>query len=177
MNMLAEFLDCKKKSGHLFKGLKIEKRKVFKEHLNKYPVVYLTFKNLHLDDYKISIRRMLADVVHKYIPKEKWSHFVKQFIEDNDDTQVMSIRCILENISEVYDKIFMDNIHSKEYENIRAYMSDVFNSGFKDNPYLEKALLTGILRISQESMFSKLNNVILIYMIIWKRLITVLCWD
>ncbi|MDR3002510.1 MAG: AAA family ATPase, partial [Fibromonadaceae bacterium] len=170
MNMLAEFLDCKKKSGHLFKGLKIEKRKVFKKYLNKYPVVYLTFKNLHLDDYKISVRRMLADVVHKYIPKEKWNHFVKQFIEDNDDTQVMSIRYILENISEVYekkpivlideyDKIFMDNIHSKEYENVQAYMSDVFNSGFKDNPYLKKALLTGVLRISQESMFSNLNNV------------------
>ncbi|MDR2580308.1 MAG: ATP-binding protein [Fibromonadaceae bacterium] len=170
MNMLAEFLDCQKNSGHLFKGLKIEKRKMFKEHLNKYPVVYLTFKNLHIDDYKLSIKQMFIDAADKYIPKEKRTAFVKDFITNKKNVQVMGIRYILQNISEVYgknpvvlideyDKILMDNIKSKEYENLRNYISGVFNSGFKDNPYLHKALLTGVLRISQESIFSNLNNV------------------
>jgi hypothetical protein len=170
MNMLAEFLDCKKNSAHLFKGLKIEKRKVFKEHLNKYPVVYLNFKNLHIDDYKAATRKMLIEVINKYIPKEKLSGNVKSFIANKNDSQTLNISYILQNISEVYgknpvvlideyDKIFIDNIQHKEYENLRKYMAGIFAAGFKDNPYLHKALLTGVLRISLESLFSNLNNV------------------
>ena len=39
------------------------------------------------------------------------------------------------------------------------FMKEFFGAGLKDNSYLEKAILTGILRVSKESLFSDLNNV------------------
>jgi hypothetical protein len=52
----------------------------------------------------------------------------------------------------------MDNIYSTEYEKLRRWITDVFDSALKDNPALGKAVLTGVTRISKESMFSGLNN-------------------
>jgi hypothetical protein len=57
-----------------------------------------------------------------------------------------------------YDKILMDNVYSGEYENIRRWITEVFESALKDNASLEKGILTGVTRVSKESMFSGLNN-------------------
>jgi hypothetical protein len=53
----------------------------------------------------------------------------------------------------------MDNVSSTEYERIKSWLTKVFESAFKDNPSLEKAVITGVTRISKESMFSGLNNI------------------
>jgi hypothetical protein len=57
-----------------------------------------------------------------------------------------------------YDKLLMDNAMTEQYKEIRDYMTALFSAGLKDNPCLEKALLTGVTRISHEGMFSGLNN-------------------
>ncbi|MDR3000193.1 MAG: ATP-binding protein [Fibromonadaceae bacterium] len=170
MNMLAEFLDCKKSSGHLFKGLKIEKRKVFKENLNKYPVIYLTFKNLSSDYYKSDIYDQLTDHIDKYLKPEQYTKQVKRIVDNESDENARNLRILTENLHlalgvkpiiliDEYDRLLMDCLHEPNYEKIRNYLSLIFEFAFKDNPHIEKVLLTGILRISQESMFSKLNNV------------------
>lgn len=44
------------------------------------------------------------------------------------------------------------------WDELAAFIRNIFNSTFKTNPFLEKALMTGITRISKESIFSDLNN-------------------
>ncbi|MDR2999748.1 MAG: AAA family ATPase, partial [Fibromonadaceae bacterium] len=170
MNMLAEFLDCKKNSGHLFKGLKIEKRKVFKESLNKYPVIYLTFKNLSSTNYKTSLYRQLAKHIEKYLLPEQYTKPVKEIIRNKKSDDEENLHLLIENLHlalgvkpiiliDEYDRLLMNSLHKPDYEKIKNYISEVFEFAFKDSSHIEKVLLTGILRISQESMFSKLNNV------------------
>ena len=52
----------------------------------------------------------------------------------------------------------MDNIGSSEYDNIREWLTYLFESAMKDNPHLEKGVLIGVTRVSQESLLSGLNN-------------------
>jgi hypothetical protein len=170
MNMLAEFLDSKKNSAHLFKGLKIEKRKAFKEHLNKYPVIYLSFKNFSPTYYKTTLRAQLIDHINKYLSPKQYTEQIKEIVKNKKNENEINLRILTENLHlalgvkpviliDEYDRLLMDCLHKPNYEEIRNYLSQVFEFAFKDNPHIEKVLLTGILRISQESMFSKLNNV------------------
>ncbi len=48
------------------------------------------------------------------------------------------------------------------WDELTGFMRGLFNSTFKTNPYLERALLTGITRVSKESIFSDLNNLTVI---------------
>ena len=57
-----------------------------------------------------------------------------------------------------YDKPLMDNIGNPEYEIIRAWLKNVFESALKDNPHLEKGIMFGVTRVSQEDLLSGLNN-------------------
>jgi hypothetical protein len=52
----------------------------------------------------------------------------------------------------------MDNIHSPEFTNLKRWVTGIFTAALKDNPSLEKAVITGVTRIAKENMFSGLNN-------------------
>jgi len=58
-----------------------------------------------------------------------------------------------------YDKPLIDNRNSANYEEIRNFEKAFLSAGLKGNPYLEKALVIGVMRVSKESMFSDLNNI------------------
>jgi hypothetical protein len=59
-----------------------------------------------------------------------------------------------------YDKFLTDNYVHASYSEIRDFETGLFSAAFKDNPHLEKALLTGVLRVSREAMMSGLNNLV-----------------
>jgi len=170
MNMLDTFLDLKRESAALFKGLKIEGRPCFREHINRYPVIYMDFRFLRAEDYKQALRSLLTSCIDKYLPAGKWSRDVRAFVEDSNNFNSRNLFYVTKNLQEVYgqqavilideyDHVLMDNVGKPEYESIRDYISAVFEVALKGNPYLYRALLTGVLRVSQESMFSKLNNI------------------
>jgi len=170
MNMLASFLDVKAESAALFSGLKIESRPCFKEHLNRYPVIYMDFRLLLAEDYRQALRDILMEQVDKYLPEEKWSRDIRAFMGNPKDSAPRNLLFLTRNLHEVYgeqavilideyDHVLMEAVGKPEYEAIRDYVSAVFEVSLKGNDHLKKALLTGVLRVSQESMFSKLNNV------------------
>jgi len=170
MNMLASYLDLKGEAAPLFAGLKIEGRPCFREHLNRYPVIYMDFRMLKAEGYRQSLRYLLLDHVRKYLAPEKRSEEVTAFVEDSNDTNCRNLLLLTKNLHEVYgkqavilideyDQPLMDNVGKPEYESIRNYISEVFELALKGNSHLYKALLTGVLRVSRESMFSKLNNI------------------
>jgi hypothetical protein len=76
MNMLATFLDLKLDSAEAFKGMSIEKSPFYNEHLNKYPVIYLNFREFRKDDYKSALKDLLILTIEKYLPQEKQTTFV-----------------------------------------------------------------------------------------------------
>lgn len=57
-----------------------------------------------------------------------------------------------------YDTPLQESYIHGYWENLTAFIRSLFNSTFKTNPYMERGLLTGITRVSKESIFSDLNN-------------------
>jgi len=170
MDMLATFLDVKAESAALFSGLKIECRPCFREHLNRYPVIYMDFRLLRAEDYRQALRDILKEEVRKYLPPDKRSEEIAAFVGNPEDTAPRNLLFLTQNLHEVYgeqavilideyDHVLMETVGKPEYGAIRDYISAVFEVSLKGNRHLKKALLTGVLRVSQESMFSKLNNV------------------
>ena len=168
MNTLATFLDCKQDTAHLFKGLYIETSDEFRK-INKYPVIYLSFKELKAADYEWRFKHNLLETANRYLEKEQYIPQLVDYFNDNDNHTTGALLDLTKNLYAVYgvkpyvlideyDKILMDNIYSTEYENLRRWITDVFDSALKDNHALGKAVLTGVTRISKESMFSGLNN-------------------
>lgn len=92
-------------------------------------------------------------------------------VEENmsDDAAAVAVNYLSDYLSRYYGKkviILLDEydtplqesyIHGY-WENLTAFIRSLFNSTFKTNPYMERGLLTGITRVSKESIFSDLNN-------------------
>ena len=107
--------------------------------------------------------------------KEMWNRLEKYVIEPSMNTEEnnsmiqRAIKDLCGCLSRYYDSkviIFLDEydtpmqeayVHGY-WEKFTAFLRNLFNSTFKTNPYLERAVMTGITRVSKESMFSDLNN-------------------
>ena len=182
MTMLREFFDITKDSGELFKGLKISQT-AYMQELNSRPVIFLSFK-----DCKGGKERVLACVYNqlftlydKYsfavnsdweMKQKKWKLLARLFTEMDIDKAYMASEAIL-FLSQVlyeyyhkkviilideYDTPMISAYEQGYYEEIHDFFSSLYGSALKDNPYLERAMLTGIHRIAKENIFSGLNN-------------------
>jgi len=168
MDTLATFLDCKADTAHLFKGLYVESSPVFIQ-INKHPVISLSFRELRVPDYKQRFKFMIKDSASHYLQKEEIDYKLAGYFDDKENHDTNALMYLTKNlhaaygekpyiIIDEYDKILMDNVNSNEYENIRRWITEIFESALKDNASLEKGILTGVTRVSKESMFSGLNN-------------------
>ena len=156
----------------MFKGLYIESSPVW-EMAHSSPVFYFDFKDLDPGAYKSQI----VHQVKSHIVKLKKPNEMDDYCKDLYDTLVSdagfassALKILTEVAYEVtgkrsyllideYDKLLMDSYNTDEYDQIRRFITTLFSSALKGNQYLEKALLTGVMRISHESMFSGLNNI------------------
>jgi Protein of unknown function (DUF1703)./Predicted AAA-ATPase. len=168
MDTLATFLDCRQSTAHLFNGLYIESSHVFSQ-INKYPVIYLNFRQLRASDCKEQLKIMIKNNADYYMQKEEIHYTLINHFDDKENYDANALLYLTQNLHAVYglkpyilideyDKILMDNVYSSEYENLRRWITEVFEAALKDNNSLNKSILTGVTRISKESMFSGLNN-------------------
>ena len=173
MDMLRSFLTHREDFRHLFKGLYIESSPVW-VMANSAPVFCFDFKTLSKKEY----RRDVVMQVYKHIcmnvsPGVLQGYYKSQldFLIANPETGKNALFFLTEVIFEAtgkrsyilideYDKLLMDNSGSESYDEMRDFFTALFSAALKGNPYLEKAMLTGVLRISHESMFSGLNNIV-----------------
>jgi len=171
----------KKDNRKLFKGLKIEKEKEFTEHQGKYPVIFLSFKSIKFLDFEKTlsgIKGLIADeyLRHDYllkgaILKKNEKENFQEIIQEKADYK--SYANSLKNLSKYLYKyhqkkvvLLIDEydtpIHAAYTENYYKemvnFMKTFLGDGLKDNEYLKKGVMTGILRIARESIFSGLNN-------------------
>ena len=182
LSMLKYYFDIKEDNKDLFKGLNIEKSKLFEKHLNKYPVIFLTFTEIGsktwedtYNDIKIKISRLYEE--HKYLlNSNKLDDYEKDIIkkiitkEANYSEYKISLYTISQYLYKHYGKeviILLDEYDSPVnrnttkvyFDDMMIFLRDFISSAFKGNDYLFKGVITGILRIAKESIFSGANNI------------------
>jgi len=169
-------------TSYLFEGFKIwDSGEKYQNEQGKYPVIYLTLKNAKQNNWNQTygnLKSIIADEYrrHRYLlegdilsefEKEKYKRILELKAADIEYTD------ILINLSEYLKRYFKNDcmIIIDEYDTpVQAsYLSGYFNDaieflksmlvkGFKDNKALKQGILTGIMKVAQESIFSDFNN-------------------
>ncbi|BBE30501.1 hypothetical protein OSSY52_06420 [Tepiditoga spiralis] len=179
-SMMKYFFDITQNNEHLFKDLKIYKeKKIIEKHLNKHPVIYITFKDLKSNNLKkmhalltMELSRLYTkhEYVLKVLNKREKAVFNKIMDREALDADYENcIRSLSEYMERYYGKkviILIDEYDTPiqqaylhgYYDEIISLIGNLFGMALKDNVYLEKAVLTGITRVSKESIFTGVNN-------------------
>ena len=181
MSMTEQFFSVKYAGrGELFEGLSIWEDEKYRELQGTYPVISLSFANVKENGYekvRYRICQILRDLyVQNYFlldgdllsPGEKdYFNRISETMKEEDAT--MSLHYLSSFLSRYYNKkviILLDEYDTPMqeayvngyWEELVSLTRNLFNSTFKTNPYLERAIMTGITRVSRESIFSDLNN-------------------
>ena len=173
------------KRSDLFKNLNIWREGKYRELQGTYPVIFLSFANVKPDTYQEaydSICKIIAREYRHHVSMMESSCFLQADREQfykilNGNASISDICASLNLLSEyLYDYygkraiILLDEYDTpmqEAYANgcwneLAAFMRKLMNAAFKTNPYLERGIMTGITRISRESIFSDLNNLAVI---------------
>lgn len=166
--------------GYLFEGLNIWKEEKYQQLQGTYPVIYLSFADVKQTNYKdavLKIKKIITDVYQQYIELARWEGLtevqIRQFQSVDPYMDDVTAQCALKDLSgylyRYYEKkviILLDEFDTPMQEayihgywnEFTAFIQSLFNAAFKTNPYLNRAMMTGITRVSKESIFSDLNN-------------------
>ncbi|WP_455195235.1 AAA family ATPase [Eubacterium ramulus] len=164
----------------LFEGLTIWKAEKYRSIQGTYPVIYLSFadvKQTNYEDAVKKIKRILSDLYQQYVfllQEDCMTEMQKkQFSEVSPQMDHVTAQCALQDLAhylyqfygkkvilllDEYDTPMQEAYVYGYWKEFTAFIRSMFNSAFKTNPYLERAVMTGITRVSKESVFSDLNN-------------------
>ena len=181
MSMLEKFFSVEYAGrGDLFEGLSIWQEEKYRELQGTYPVISLSFANVKETDYRTTsyrIRQLLMKLYekHSFLRKcDLLSDAEKQYFERmasdmSEEDAALALYQLSDFLYRYYGKkviILLDEYDTPMQEayvqgfwdELVSFTRSLFNSTFKTNPYLERGLMTGITRVSRESIFSDLNN-------------------
>ena len=166
--------------GELFEGLSIWEEEEYRKIQGTYPVLSLSFANVKEKDYKTARKKIcqfLTNLYAKYsflidsgVLHESDIRYFKRVSEDMDDSDAtLALYQLSDYLYRYYGKkviILLDEYDTPMQEayvdgywdEMAAFVRSLFNAAFKTNPWLERGMMTGITRISKESIFSDLNN-------------------
>jgi hypothetical protein len=181
MSMLSYFLKIGEED--LFDGMEIKNYPEFCAiHQNKYPVIFLTFKDIKTASFEEAITAVKL-LFQKLYAKERFllkgdvleaeekKYFQSMIDEEIDDPQKLGLA--LSNLMQFlhkyhgvppvvlldeYDTPIVQGYVKGYYDQMISFMRVLLGSALKDNSDLGKAVITGITKVSQESLFSGLNN-------------------
>ena len=179
MSMLKYFFDVKNKEENkkLFEGLNISKSEYF-EKQGEFPVISISFKNYNKNDWESgfkSIKSTISDIYAKFeylmehLNKRDLKKFEDIWLEKDEGDWERSLLNLTKYVYEYYEKKVIVLIDEYDQPIINSYIKgyysetiDFFKSFYgsvlKDNEYLEMSVITGILRVAKENIFSGLNN-------------------
>jgi hypothetical protein len=169
-----------KNRSDLFKGLSIWKKEEYRKLQGTYPVIYMSFANIKGSTFQSAREGIIQSLVRLYgkyahirnaefMSQQDQEFFDSVRLEMSDTTAALAVSSLSDYLSRYYGKkvlIFLDEYDTplqEAYVNgfwkeLVDFMRGLFNATFKSNPFLERGLLTGITRVSKESIFSDLNN-------------------
>lgn len=181
MNMLECFFSMKYKGrGDLFEGLSIWSDDKYRNLQGTCPVISLTFADVKSGTCDGAIARIKQNLTDLYNQnefllkgdllnaKEREQYDAVRPDMKNEEAEV-AVRALMGYLSRYYGKkviVLLDEYDTPLqeayangfWEEMSMFIRSMFHSMFKTNPYLERAMLTGITRVSKESIFSDLNN-------------------
>ena len=181
MSMTEQFFSVNyAKREDLFEGLSVWEDEKFRKLQGTYPVISLSFANVKEKGYKAAVQRIFQILTELYnknifllegdlLTEEEKAYFRSVNYRMEEVTATWAVYKMSDFLSRYYGKkviILLDEYDTPMqeayvdgyWEEMTAFTRSLFNAAFKTNPYLERALMTGITRVSRESIFSDLNN-------------------
>lgn len=183
LNMLKCFFEVKEEGEkNLFKDLAIwQSGKEYQKWYGKFPIVYFTFKDVKLNDWPRCERKIQRDIGWLYADHKKILSAPELTAEEKErfkqimngkaaedlypDSLKFLMRCLFMVykskvivLIDEYDIPIQQGYTEKFYKEVVEFSKIFLSGGLKDNPHLEIAVLTGVLRVSKESIFSDLHN-------------------
>lgn len=185
ISMLDHFFSVKYAGeAEIFKDTKIWNDENYRKIQGTWPVISLSFANVKEPTYEMAKQRIcqiLTDIYNKNqflldsgLLTEEEQQYFKNISTDMDEINAtMALHKMSDFLSRYYGKkviILLDEYDTPMqeayvegyWEKLVSFTRSLFNASFKTNPFLERALMTGITRVSRESVFSDLNNLVVI---------------
>ncbi len=165
----------------LFEKMNIWKEEKYRSMQGKFPVIALSFAGVKGANYIDTRRQVCQEIVEVY-EKHRFLLVEKDFLSDREREFFNAVSRDMDNdiaalslkkmsglmaryygqnviiLLDEYDTPMQEAYLNGYWEEIVSFMRNLFNSTFKTNPFLNKAIMTGITRVSKESIFSDLNN-------------------
>ena len=164
----------------LFEGLSVWEDEKYRQLQGTYPVIFISFADVKQADCGEAIwkiKKIISNVYQQYAWLGSWEGLTfterEQFAGVHPDMENMlaqsAVQDLCNYLNRYYEKkviILLDEYDTPMQEayvhgywdEFTLFMRSFFNATFKTNPYLERAVMTGITRVSKESIFSDLNN-------------------
>ena len=181
MSMVEQFFSVNYADhGEVFQGLSIWTEEKYRQLQGTYPVISLSFANVKERNYQAAKDRICQLITDLYVRNSflrecDWmARADKEFFDSvrADMPEVVAsfaIHKLCDFLYRYYGKkviILLDEYDTPMqeayvdgyWEELVGFTRSMFNSAFKTNPWLERAIMTEITRISKESIFSDLNN-------------------
>ena len=173
LSMLRYFFDMTEDSAAIFEGLYIGDTEYTRSHMNKFPILYLNFKNIALTSFvsaQESILWNLGNAANQLSEKMKIAELKEIAFSANDGSimpdKLKDLTRILYTYTgkrtivliDEYDSVINRAYGRDFWREILIVMKDMFGALFKSNEYLETGVLTGVSRIGKELGFSDMNN-------------------
>ena len=166
--------------GDLFQDLSVWKEEKYRELQGTYPVIFFSFadmKETTFPEARKSICQIIKDLYNRYdfllggsyLNEDEKKAYQNISVDMEDYLAVNSLKALSDYLMRYYGKkviILLDEYDTPMQEayvhgywdELVSFIRKLFNSTFKTNPFLARALMTGITRVSKESVFSDLNN-------------------
>ncbi len=170
----------------LFDKLNIADHATYMQHQGKYPVIAISFKDCKDSRFENAYKSLCVIIQdlyaeHDYLLssdklKEKdkaiFTAILKGGLVETEITLLkFSLKCLSQYLYQhhgvkpwllidEYDTLIQASYINQYYDQMIEFLSGLFCAALKNNPYLNKAVITGILRIAKESLFSGVNNLI-----------------
>ena len=168
----------------LFEGLDIWKDEKYRKLQGTYPAIFLSFADIKGNTFETARQQICIKILDLYeeneyllegdILGESEKAFYKSVSMDMSDAIIstsLNKLCVFMYkyygkkviiILDEYDTPMQEAYMNGYWDELVALTRSLFNSTFKTNPYLERGIMTGITRVSKESIFSDLNNLVVV---------------
>ena len=166
--------------GDLFEGLSIWEDEKYRKLQGTYPVISLSFANVKENTYE-KTRQKICKIL-KYLYDKNDFLLKAELLNESEKKDYMNVTENMDDVTasmaiyqmsnylyryygkkviillDEYDTPMQEAYVNGYWEELVYFTRSMFNAAFKTNPYLERAVMTGITRVSKESIFSDLNN-------------------
>lgn len=180
LSMLDAFFGMDYDSRAMFDGLNVMSDKESAKHINSHPVIHISLKQLRtysFETFLLSFKQMIRSLCVRYTYLLNWDTEIntKQIFIDMNDGRfddidlTMSLKILTEALFrfhgtkaivliDEYDHVSNSSYGSDIHDDIIDFMRDFLSNTLKSNSNLEFGVITGVMQISKENIFSGLNN-------------------